>query len=108
MYCGKTKLTVLLKSMIEECKWGQTRLNMLKDLEGRTLRSIKLQLRSGRKWKVDKAANRLAREGLLEYQPAAWSKLSIYKVKPKQEGTGRDRRQKAADGFRAGGMSSYP
>ncbi|GFO04134.1 reverse transcriptase [Plakobranchus ocellatus] len=64
MYCHKAKLRLALKSIVEEYKCGKTRLmTMLEDSEDPAVRSILLQLRTGRKWKVDKAINQ-AKEGL--------------------------------------------
>ncbi|GFO26851.1 polyprotein [Plakobranchus ocellatus] len=53
-----------LKSIIEEYRCGKARLmTMLEDLEDPAVRSIQPQLRTGRKWKVDKTVNQ-AKEGL--------------------------------------------
>ncbi|GFN81807.1 polyprotein [Plakobranchus ocellatus] len=63
MCCRKAKLGLPLKSIVEEYKCGKARLmTMLEDSEDPAVRSIQPHLRSGRKWKVDKAVNQ-AKEG---------------------------------------------
>ncbi|GFN81504.1 polyprotein [Plakobranchus ocellatus] len=64
MNCRKAKLRLPLQSIVEEYKCGKVRLmTMLEDSEDPAVRSIQPQLRSGRKWKVDKAVNQ-AKESL--------------------------------------------
>ncbi|GFO24452.1 reverse transcriptase [Plakobranchus ocellatus] len=64
MYCLKAKLKLSLKPMVEKYKYGKARLmTMLEDSEDPAMRSIHSQLRTGRKWKIDKADNQ-AKEGL--------------------------------------------
>ncbi|GFO26815.1 polyprotein [Plakobranchus ocellatus] len=64
MYNRKLKPRLPLKSIVEEYKCGKARLMlMLEDSEDPAVRSIQPQLRSGRKWKVDKAVKQ-TKEGL--------------------------------------------
>ncbi|GFO11360.1 polyprotein [Plakobranchus ocellatus] len=64
MYCRKAKLRLPLKSIVQDYKSGKARLvTMLEDAEDLTVRSIQRQLRTGRKWNVNKAVN-WAKEGL--------------------------------------------
>ncbi|GFO47348.1 polyprotein [Plakobranchus ocellatus] len=58
MCCRKSKLRLPLKSIVEEYKCGKAKLmTMLEDSKVPAVRSIQPQLRTGRKWKGDKAIN---------------------------------------------------
>ena len=50
MYCGKTKLRFLLKSIVEEYKCGKARLlSMLEDSEDPIVKTVQPTIKTGRK-----------------------------------------------------------
>ncbi|GFO49778.1 polyprotein [Plakobranchus ocellatus] len=58
MYCGKAKLKLPLKSILEEYKCGKARLlTMLEESDDPTVKTVQPSLKTGRKWKVREAVD---------------------------------------------------